>query len=83
MATLIFLAQTKLMPIQKINTEPIKDKYATAVSVIIGDIKRASKVMQPSKTNTGIAENVQPFPIDDAIMRTMIKSRIAFATSVE
>ena len=82
-ATLIFLPQTKFIPIQKIKTEPIKDKYATAVSVITGDIRRASKVMHPSNINTGIAEKVQPFPIDDVITAIMIKSKTDFTASVE
>lgn len=80
---MIFLPQTKFTPIQKIKTEPIRDKYATAVSVITGDISRANRVRQPSKTNTGIAEKAQPFPIDDVITAMIIKSKTDFTASVE
>ena len=82
-ATLIFLPQTKLIPIQKIKTEPIKEAYATVVSVIIGDIKRASRVIPPSKINTGIAEKAHPFPMDEVIATIMIKSKTDFTASVE
>ena len=46
-----------------------------------GETARA--VMAPCSTATGINENTQPLPMEDAMMSTMIKSRIAFATSVE
>ena len=80
-ATLIFLPQTKLIPIQNIKTEPIKEAYATAVSVIIGDIKRASRVIPPSKINTGIAEKAHPCPMDEVITAVMIKSKTFPRTS--
>ena len=82
-ATFNFLPKTKLIPTQKISTEPIKDKYEIAVSVITGDTNLASNVIQPSNTNTGIAEKAAPFPIDDVITATIINSKTDLTANVE
>ncbi len=82
-ATRIVFPQTRFTPTQKINTEPISDKYAVARSVITGATSLASKVIAPSTANTGIAENAQPFPSEEVITAIMMKSSTDFTASVE
>ena len=74
LATLIFLPQTKLTPTQKINIEPTSERYIKAKSVINGSNKLASTVILPCNRNTGIAEKIAPFPVEQAIIIMMIKS---------
>ena len=50
---------------------------------MIGAISLASSVMLPSKANTGIAEKAHPFPMDDVMTATMMKSSTDFTASVE
>ena len=68
---------------QKIRTEPISDRYASAVGVMIGETSLASSVIAPSNTNTGMAENIAPFPREDVITATMMKSNTDFTARVE
>ena len=82
-ATFNFLPHTRLIPIQKIKMEPMSDRYAIAVTVIIGEINFAKSVIAPSKTKTGIAENTAPFPMEEVITAIMIQSRTDLTASVE
>ena len=68
---------------QKIKTEPISDKYAIAVAVIIGETNFAKSVIAPSKTKTGIAENTAPFPIEEVMTATIIQSNTDLTARVE
>ena len=77
------LGHTRLMPTQKIRIFPTSERLFSTASVIKPDSTTARAVMAPYSTATGINENTQPLPMEDAMMSTMIKSRIAFATSVE
>ena len=43
----------------------------------------AKTVISPSNTNTGIAEKMQPFPKEQVITKTMIKSNTAFAARID
>ena len=82
-ATRTFLPKTKLTPTQKISIEPIKDRLFRAVAVINGRTKVAIKVSVPSKRKTGMAENIQPLPKDEAITITKMKSRIVFVPKID
>ena len=82
-ATLTFLPHTRFTPTQNISSEPTSDRYDIAVSVIIGATSRASSVMPPSNTNTGITENMQPRPIAEVMTAMMMKSITAFTARVE
>ena len=83
MATRSFFPHTRLTPTQKISTEPTRDRFWIAASVITGEISRASSVMAPSNTNTGIAEKAQPLPMDEVITSMMMKSSTALTARVE
>ena len=83
LATFSFLPQTRFTPIPKIRMEPIRERYETARSVITGATSRASSVMQPSNTNTGMTENKHPRPSEEVITTTMIKSSTDFTAKVE
>ena len=72
-----------MTPTPKIKTEPIRDRYETARPVMTGAITRASRVMAPSSRKTGITEKTQPFPMEEVITATMIKSSTAFTERVE
>ena len=78
-ATLIVLPQMRFTPTQKIMTEPVKDKLAIAASVITGAITRERSVTLPCKIATGIAEKMQPFPMEAVMTRIMTASSAAFA----
>ena len=82
-ATLNFLPHTRFTPMQNISTEPMSDRYATAVAVITGERSRASSVMTPSKAKTGSAEKAAPLPMEDVITAMMMKSSTDFTASVE
>ena len=82
-ATLTFFPQTRFTPTQKINIDPISERYPTAKSVINGATSRASKVMEPSNKSTGIAENAQPFPMVEVITAMIMKSSTDFTAMVE
>ena len=83
LATLTFLPHRRLTPTAKIRTDPTRDRFVIAASVMSGCRSRARAVMQPCTTATGIAENAQPFPIEADITRTMIKSMTALANRIE
>ena len=68
---------------QKIRTEPISERYASAAGVISGETSFARSVIAPSKTKTGIAEKIAPFPIAEVITATIIKSRTDLTAKVE
>ena len=82
-ATLTFFPHTRLIPTQKIRIEPIRDRFDRAVSVIIGLISLARQVIEPWKSSTGIAENIQPLPNEQVITIIIIRSRIAFVVNME
>lgn len=82
-ATLMVLGQTKLMPTQKIKILPTREMLFSTASVMKLDNPAASTVIVPCKTATGMNENMHPFPREEAIINTIIKSKIAFAVSVE
>ena len=42
----------------------------------------ASKVMEPSKINTGIAEKIHPFPMEDVMTAIMIRSKTDFTARI-
>ena len=69
----------RFTPTQKIMTEPVKDKLAIAASVITGAITRERSVTPPCKMATGIAEKIQPLPIEAVMTRIMTASSAAFA----
>lgn len=48
-----------------------------------GRIKAAQAVIEPSKTNTGIAENMHPFPSEQVITRIITKSSTDFAARID
>ena len=81
-ATRNFFPHTRLTPTQKISTDPIRDRYDTARGVISGASSRASRVTPPSNRKTGIAENPQPFPMEEVITATMMKSSTDFTARV-
>ena len=60
-------------------TEPVKDKLAIAASVITGAITRERSVTLPCKTATGIAEKMQPLPMEAVMTRMITASSAAFA----
>ena len=68
---------------QKIKTEPIRDRYEIAVSVMTGATRRASSVILPSKTNTGMAEKIQPRPLAEVMTAMIRKSKTDFTARVE
>ena len=82
-ATFIVFVQIRFTPTQKIRIFPTKDRLSNTAVVMNPDSATASTVMLPWRTATGIKENTHPFPIDDAIIMTIIKSSTAFARSVE
>lgn len=77
------LGQTKLMPTQKIRIFPTSEILFSTASVIKPESTTARAVIEPCRTTTGMNEKTQPFPIEDAMISTIMKSRIAFATRVE
>ncbi len=81
-ATLMVLGQTKLMPTQKIKILPTREMLFSTASVMKLDSPAASTVIVPCKTATGMNENTHPLPREEAIISTMIKSKIALAVSV-
>ncbi len=74
-ATLSCWLRIKFRPTQKIKMEPIRDIYWTASAVIRGEMRFASKVMEPSKKKTGMAEKAQPFPMEEVMTAMIMKSR--------
>ena len=83
LATLMVLGQTRLMPTQKIRILPTRERLFSTASVINPDSTAARAVMMPCRMATGRNEKTQPFPMEEAMISTMIKSRIALATRVE
>ena len=83
LATRIFFPQIRLIPTQKISMEPIIDKLERASFVIIGLASFASKVIDPCKTATGMAEKIQPFPMAQVMTIIMMKSSIALVAKTE
>ena len=83
LATWIFLPHTRLTPTQKIRMEPIMERFDSAASVISGLISRASRVIAPWKQPTGIAEKMQPLPMEQVITRMIIRSSTALAARME
>ena len=77
------LPQMRFTPTQKMRAEPTRDKFAIALSVIIGFISLARRVMHPCRMNTGIAEKIVPLPMDEAITRTITESMMAFEKRIE
>ena len=63
-ATLTFFPKSRFNPTQKMSTDPTKERFAIAESVINGPSRDASSVIDPSQRNTGIAEKAQPFPME-------------------
>ena len=49
----------------------------------IGSMVLARRVTDPCSKATGIAEKIQPFPMEAVITQIIIKSRIALVTRVE
>ena len=76
-ATLIRFPQIRLVPTQKISIEPVSDMLDKACSVMKGSTSRASSVMDPWKIPTGMAEKIQPFPMDAVMIIIIIRSRMA------
>lgn len=74
--------QIRLTPTQKIRIFPTMDRLFSTGSVIYPDSTTARAVISPYQTATGIKEKIQPFPMEEAIINTMTKSSMAFATSV-
>ena len=81
-ATLMVFSQTRLIPTQKIKIFPTSDRLFNTGSVIIPASTTARAVTDPYRAATGIKEKMHPFPMDDAIINTIIKSRIPLATNV-
>ena len=77
LATRSSLLQTRLTPTQKIKIEPISERYETASSVRASSW--AGSVTAHSSTNTGMAEKMQPLPIEAVMTRIMTASSAAFA----
>ena len=75
--------QMRLVPTQKMSTEPTRLRLASAASVMTGEIRVASAVTQPWKAPTESAENTQPFPIEAAMAQTMMASIEPLRTSDE
>ena len=63
--------------------EPIRKIFAIAKSVIMPLNNLASKVIEPSQINTGIALNIHPFPKEQVRIIIIIKSSIDFVARIE
>lgn len=73
-ATFSLSFQISVTPTQKIRAEPTRDRLLRATSVRYGAINPDTSVVHPCKISTGIAEKIQPFPIDAVIIIIVIKS---------
>ena len=83
-ATLILVfSKNKFTPTQKISIFPTKERLLSAASVMIGSIPFARSVTDPCKIATGMAEKIQPFPMDAVMTQIIIRSRMALVRSVE
>ena len=85
LATRNFFPQTILVPMQKIRMFPTRDKLAKAwgSAIMIGSMNRAKIVMEPWNNAMGMAEKIQPLPMEAVMTMMMIASKIAFNISVE
>ena len=54
-----------------------------AAAVIRGEMSLARRVMLPSKRKIGMAEKAQPFPMEEVMTATMMKSSTDFMARVE
>ena len=71
------------MPTQKIRIEPMRERLLSAASVISGRIRPARAVILPWKSATGMAEKMQPLPMEQVMTIMMIRSRTALVARME
>ena len=82
-ATFIFLPQIRLSPSQKMSTEPVRERFVRAFSVITGSMNFESRVTEPWKRNTGIAEKIHPLPSEAVMIKRKIISSNALTVRME
>ena len=73
----------RFTPTQKMRIAPTVERLAIAAADMMGWIRRASRVSDPSNIKTGMAEKMQPLPMDVVMMQTSSASMAPLRMRVE